>query len=107
MSLVEEPKVWQLDLYVAGSTTKAKITFENLKHILKDSHQTCHINVIDILLNPKLAIENQIMVNPTTILRYPLPKITLVGNLTNTQQVVAKLGLNKKGDPKNANKSKF
>lgn len=95
LSLVVNSDVWQLDLFVVGSSAKAKLTYDNLKRIFEDAHKSCEIKVIDILDNPKLVIENQVMVNPTTIRKFPLPKITLVGDLSNTERAIAKLGLNK------------
>ncbi len=86
-------QVWELDLFVAGQTPKAKLTYYNLQKICQELKAECKIQVVDIIKNPQAAVENEIMANPTTIRKSPLPKVTLIGDLSNTARVKIKLGI--------------
>ncbi len=90
---VEASQVWELDLFVAGQTPKAKLTYCNLQKLCQELQMKCKIQIIDINKNPQAAFENEIMANPTTIRKLPLPKITLIGDLSNTARVKTKLGI--------------
>ncbi len=60
--------VWTLKLYVAGQTPKSIEAFANLKKIcethLKDKYR---IEVIDLMENPELAKNDQILAIPTLV----------------------------------------
>ena len=88
--IVAVSQVWELDLFVAGQTPKAKLTYDNLQKLCKELKTNCKIQVIDICKNPQAAVENEITANPTTI-KTPLPKVTLIGDLSNTARVKSKL----------------
>ena len=93
--MAQNPVVWHFDLYVAGETPKSQYTYANLKKLC-DNHlhlQKCVITVYNLLGDPKLAFDNQITATPTIIRRSPLPEKTLIGDLTNTETVISKLGL--------------
>ncbi len=86
--------VWEFDLYIAGRTPKSELTYNNLQAICEQYlGMKCIINVIDLLKNPQLALEKQIMAIPTTIRKTPTPERVLIGDLTNTDRVVSKLDL--------------
>ena len=89
-------KQYQLRLYVAG-TPKSLRAFENLKRIC-DEHLTgqYHIEVIDLLKNPKLAKEDQILAIPTVVRKLPQPLKKLIGDLSDTERVL--VGLQVKGN---------
>lgn len=84
-----------LRLYVSGSTLKSAQAIENIKRIseryLKDRY---HLEVVDIYQQPNLAREDQIVAVPTLIRRFPSPMRRLIGNLSNTHNVLLGLGLN-------------
>jgi circadian clock protein KaiB len=88
-----ETVVWELDLFVVGQTPKTQKVYENLKQLLNISKVNSKIRVIDLLEQPQLAKENQIVTTPTAIRRKPLPKITLVGDLSNTSKAATGLNL--------------
>ena len=49
-------KEWELRLYVAGQTPKSLTAFANLKKICEEHLEgKYHIEVIDLIKNPKLA----------------------------------------------------
>ena len=82
-----------LRLYIAGQTPKCMRAFANLKRIceqyLADRY---HIEMIDLLKDPALARNDQILAVPTLVRRVPVPVRKIIGDLSNTQRVLA--GLN-------------
>lgn len=87
---------WILRLYVAGQTRNSLTAFDNLKKICAD-HLDCryHIEVIDLLKNPQLAKDHQIIAVPTLIRKLPTPVKKIIGNLSNTEKVLVGLDLRK------------
>ena len=83
-----------LKLYVAGQTAKALAAFDNLKTIceaeLKGRYE---IEVIDLLENPKLAREDQIVALPTLVRKLPPPLRKVIGDLSDTERVLVGLKL--------------
>jgi len=81
-----------LRLYIAGQTPKCMRAFANLKRIceqyLADRYQ---IEMIDLLKNPTLARNDQILAVPTLVRRVPVPVKKIIGDLSNTQRVLAGL----------------
>jgi circadian clock protein KaiB len=81
-----------LRLYVAGQTPKCMRAFFNLKRIC-DQYLTnrYRIEMIDLLLDPALARSDQILAVPTLVRRVPVPVRKIIGDLSNTQRVLAGL----------------
>ena len=81
-----------LRLYVAGQTPKCMRAFANLKRIceqyLADRYQ---IEMIDLLKDPAQARNDQILAVPTLVRRVPVPVRKIIGDLSNTQRVLAGL----------------
>lgn len=94
----QEAVPWELRLYVAGSTAKSREAFENLKRIC-DEHLTgqFHIEVVDLLKNPKLAKGDQIVAVPTLVRRLPEPVRKIIGRLSDTDKVLVGLQLRPRG----------
>ena len=94
----EEPagETWILRLYVAGQTQNSLTAFDNLKKIC-EKHLDCRyrIEVIDLLKNPQLAKDHQIIAVPTLIRKLPTPVKKIIGNLSNTEKVLVGLDLRK------------
>ena len=85
---------WDLRLYVAGQTPRAVTAFKNLKVICEEQLKgQYHIQVIDLLKNPRLARDNQILAIPTLVRRLPLPVRNVIGDLSNTERVLVGLDL--------------
>ena len=82
-----------LRLYVAGQTAKAIAAFTNLKTICEEQLKGRYeIEVIDLLENPKLAREDQIVALPTLVRKLPPPLRKIIGDLSDTERVL--IGLN-------------
>jgi circadian clock protein KaiB len=83
-----------LKLYVAGQTAKALAAFTNLKTICEDQLKGRYeIEVIDLLENPKLAREDQIVALPTLVRKLPPPLRKIIGDLSDTERVLVGLNL--------------
>jgi circadian clock protein KaiB len=83
-----------LRLYVAGQTPKCMRAFSNLKRICEEYLTNRYqIEMIDLLSNPALARGDQILAVPTLVRRAPEPVKKIIGDLSNTQRVLAGLDL--------------
>ena len=85
---------WVLRLYVAGQTPKALTAFTNLTKICEDQLKGKYsIEVIDLLINPQLGGEDQILALPTLVRKLPVPVRKIIGDLSNTDRVLVGLDL--------------
>jgi circadian clock protein KaiB len=88
----KQKESWDLRLYVAGQTPKSIVALANLRKICVDHLQDeYHIEVIDLVRNPQLAREHQILAIPTLVRSLPTPIKKIIGDLSNTERVL--LGL--------------
>ena len=83
-----------LRLYVAGSTLQSSRAITNIKTIcethLKDRYA---LTVVDLYEQKERAQDDHIEVAPTLIRQHPLPVRRLVGDLSQTDRVLAALEL--------------
>jgi circadian clock protein KaiB len=85
---------WNLRLYVAGQTPKSLKAFSNLKSICEEYLAGKYsIEVIDLLKNPQLAKEDQIIAIPTLVRKLPEPLKRIIGDLVNTERVLVGLDI--------------
>jgi circadian clock protein KaiB len=92
MSAAEE--TWDLRLYVAGQSPKSLTAFANLKRICEEHLAgRYHIEVIDLLVNPKLARDDQIVAIPTLVRKLPDPIRKIIGDLSDTERALVGLQL--------------
>ncbi len=91
---IPESQMWRLRLYVAGQTPKSILALANLKRIC-ETHLAGRytIEVVDLLLRPKLAAGDQILAIPTLVRKLPPPLKKIIGDLSNEQQVLVGLDL--------------
>ena len=83
-----------LSLYVAGDTPKSRTALSNLKKICAEHLDGRYrIKVIDLLENPKLARDHQILALPTLVRQLPQPIRKIIGDLSNTERVLVGLGI--------------
>jgi circadian clock protein KaiB len=86
-----------LRLYIAGQTPKCMRAFSNLKRICEQYLTNRYrIEMIDLLEDPALARGDQILAVPTLVRRVPVPVPVrkIIGDLSNTQRVLAGLDVN-------------
>ena len=83
---------WQLRLYVAGTTSKSAAALANLKQVC-ETHLAGRysIEVVDLLVNPKLAAGDQILAVPTLVRKFPEPIRKIIGDLSNEERVLVGL----------------
>jgi circadian clock protein KaiB len=87
-------KTWELRLYVAGQSAKSLTAFANLKKICEEHLAgQYHIEVIDLLENPRLAQDDQIVAIPTLVRKLPEPVRKIIGDLANTERTLVGLQL--------------
>jgi circadian clock protein KaiB len=85
---------WVLRLYVAGQSPKALTAFANLKKICEEQLEKKYtIEVIDLLINPQLGNEDQILALPTLVRKLPVPVRKIIGDLSDTERVLVGLDL--------------
>ena len=90
--------IYKFVLYVAGSTPKSLDAFANFKNIcdeyLKGKYS---INVVDLLMNPRLAKSDQIVAIPTLVRKLPPPLKKMIGDLSNKEKVLVGLNIIEEG----------
>jgi circadian clock protein KaiB len=90
----QDSEEWALTLYVAGQTPKSLAAYANLKKIceqyLSGRYQ---IEVVDLLTNPQLAKQDQILAIPTLVRKAPAPIRKVIGDLSNTEKAVAGMAI--------------
>lgn len=81
-------------LYIAGRAPNSLRAQSNLKAIcdryLPDQTQ---VEIIDILMDPIRALDDDVLLTPTLVKVSPLPAWQIVGNLSDHSAVLAALGL--------------
>lgn len=88
------PKQWQLRLYVAGQTPRSVTAFANLQRLCEEYLAgEFEIEVIDLVENPRLAIDDQIVAIPTLVRKLPKPIRKIIGDLSDTEQTLVGLQL--------------
>ena|SRR5689334_8924519 len=81
-------------LFVAGDEPNSSQATGNLARLCEERIKGRYkIETVDVLKDPSTAYENKVLVTPTLILIKPLPKVTVLGNLNDTKQVLAALRL--------------
>src|SRR3954468_6533136 len=85
---------WNLRLYVAGQTPKSVRAFENLKRICEQHLPGQYsIEVVDLIVNPRLAKEDQIIPIPTLVRKLPDPIRKIIGDLSDAERTLVGLQL--------------
>ena len=82
----------KLRLYVAGQTPRSVAAISNLENICHE-HLKGHyeVEVIDLLKNPRLARDHQILAVPTLVRQLPDPTRKIIGDLSNVERVLVGL----------------
>jgi circadian clock protein KaiB len=97
-----DAQMYVLRLCVSGMTPRSREALINLKHIC-DAYLDGHyqLEVIDLYQQPALAAAHQIIATPTLLKSYPPPLRRLIGDLSDTEATIRRLGiaLRKPGDP--------
>jgi len=83
-----------LRLFVAGNGPNSKLALANLQRLCREHlNGRCTIETVDVVKNYEAAVKNNILVTPALILVAPLPRVIILGNLSDRQKVLAALRL--------------
>ena len=89
---------WELRLYTAGQTPKSLAALRNLKKVCEEHLAGRYeIEVIDLMKNPRLAKDHQIVAIPTLVRKLPDPIRKIVGDLSDTERALVGLELRPQG----------
>jgi circadian clock protein KaiB len=90
----DEDDVWELRLYTAGQTPKSLAALANLKRLCEENLKGKYkIEVVDLLVNPRLAKEHQIVAIPTLVKKLPAPLRHIIGDLSDKERALVGLQL--------------
>ena len=82
------PAGLQLRLYVAGSAPNSLRAIANAKSICEEHFASGHqLEIVDLLVHPRRALADGIIVTPTLLKLSPLPVQRIVGDLSDASQV--------------------
>ena len=94
----DDADTWQLRLYVAGQSPKCVAAVRNLNRFCEEHLAGRYtIEVIDLLENPRLARDDQILAIPTLVRKVPQPLRKIVGDLSNGERML--VGFDLRSDP--------
>ena len=85
---------WNLRLYTAGQSPKSLAALDNLKRMCEQHLADRYtIEVVDLLKNPRLAKDDQIVAIPTLVRKLPEPLRRIVGDLSDTERALVGMQL--------------
>ena len=85
---------WELRLYTAGQTPKSLAAVKNLRKVCEEHLAGRYeIEIVDLLKNPRLAKDHQIVAIPTLVRKLPEPLRRIVGDLSDTERTLVGLQL--------------
>jgi circadian clock protein KaiB len=83
----------QLRLYVAGNAPNSVRAIANARAICEEHFNGSHdLEIVDLLDHPVRGLADGIIVTPTLLKVMPLPVQRVIGNLSDTSQVLLALG---------------
>ena len=87
-------ETWELRLYVTGRSPSCLRAIENLRLAYEQHLAGRHrIELVDLLGNPSRAADDQILAVSTLVRQYPPPIRKIVGDLSDTDRLLAGLQL--------------
>ncbi|HTP17723.1 MAG TPA: circadian clock KaiB family protein [Streptosporangiaceae bacterium] len=89
---------WDLRLYVTGRSPNSLRAMQNLQFACEQYLAgRYHIEIVDLLENPRRAADDQILAVPTLVRKLPQPIRKIVGDLSNSDRLLAGLQLRPRG----------
>jgi circadian clock protein KaiB len=90
----QDPEKWELRLYTAGQTPRSLAAIKNLKKVCEEHFPGRYeIEIVDLLKNPRLAKDDQIVAIPTLVRKLPEPVRKIIGDLSDTERTLVGLQL--------------
>jgi circadian clock protein KaiB len=91
-------EAWDLRLYVTGRSPNSLRAIENLRRACEEYVPGRYkIDVVDLLENPRLAADDQILAVPTVVRKLPQPLRKIVGDLSDTERLLVGLQIRSPG----------
>jgi circadian clock protein KaiB len=85
----QDQEKFELRLYVAGQSPKSVQALENLRRFCEEYLPgRYHVELIDLVEHPKPARGDEIIAVPTLVRRLPEPMRKIIGDLSDTEQVL-------------------
>ena len=95
-----DAEIWELRLYVTGRSPKCQRAQENLRRACEENVPGRYsIEIVDLLENPRLAADDQILAVPTVVRKLPPPIRKIVGDLSDTERLLVGMQLRPLGSP--------
>ena len=83
-----------LRLFMAGNGQNSQKALANLRSLCRDHlNGNCTIETVDVVKDFQAAVRENILVTPALILVAPLPRVMVLGNLSDVPKVLAALRL--------------
>ena len=80
-------------LYIAAMTPKTKLSIGNFRNFCRQQLAgSFDLQVISVIENPHFAEADHILATPTLIKEHPLPIKRIIGDISDVQAVLGKLG---------------
>jgi circadian clock protein KaiB len=93
LPLTREPAL-SLRLYIAGRGPNSVRAIANLRAILQKYPVTQHrLEIIDVMEQPERSLKDGVLVTPMLLKLSPEPKMKVVGDLSETANVLLALGI--------------
>jgi circadian clock protein KaiB len=81
-------------LFVAGNESNSTQARENLARLCEEHLKGRYrIDIVDVLKDAASALKHHVLLTPMLIMIKPRPEVSLLGNLSNTREVLATLRL--------------
>ena len=78
-----------LRLFVAGNGANSRQALANLRRLCQEHlNGRCTIETVDVVKDYEAAVRDNILVTPALILVAPLPRVVVLGNLSDPQKVL-------------------
>jgi circadian clock protein KaiB len=85
-------EMWELRLYVTGQSPNSIRAIENLRRVCEEYNPGRYqIEVVDLLENPRLAVQDQILAVPTVVRKLPMPIKKILGDLSDIDRLLVGL----------------
>jgi circadian clock protein KaiB len=83
-----------LRLYMTGDGPNSKQALSNLRQLCKEHLKgRCTIETVDVVKDFDAAVRDNILITPALILVAPLPRVIVLGNLSDRSKVLLALRL--------------
>jgi circadian clock protein KaiB len=89
---------YQLRLFVTGHTQRSMRAVRNLTQLCEQHLQGNYdLEVVDLYQQPELASQHQLLAAPTLVKVMPPPPQKMIGDMSDSERVLAKLGIAGRG----------